>query len=121
MQRIFDCKKLAIKALFSDDDLMNIFVLKGGNALNVAYNINDRASVDIDISMQADFENIEIIRDKLENALKTTFSDENITVFDVKLVPRPLSKNISETKTFWGGYRLTFKIIENGKFMTLEG
>ncbi|MDA5111008.1 nucleotidyl transferase AbiEii/AbiGii toxin family protein [Brevibacillus thermoruber] len=49
-------RKLAIISLFSDDELMDILVLKGGNALNIAYKINDRASMDIDLSMDSDFE-----------------------------------------------------------------
>jgi hypothetical protein len=32
-------KSIALTALFSDDDLMEMLVLKGGNALNLIYKI----------------------------------------------------------------------------------
>ncbi len=34
-----DIRRLVIVALFSDDELMEKLVLKGGNALDVIYNI----------------------------------------------------------------------------------
>lgn len=67
-------RKLAIISLFSDDDLMETFVLKGGNVLNIAYRINDRSSMDIDLSMESDFEeDLETIRKKIEHALMITY------------------------------------------------
>ena len=81
MAELDNYRRLVIKALFSDDDLMDIFVLKGGNALNIAYSVNDRASIDIDISMAEDFTDIDEIKRKIENALVTTFAEEKITVF----------------------------------------
>jgi predicted nucleotidyltransferase component of viral defense system len=44
-------KTLVIISLFSDDDLMNRFVLKGGNALDIVYNVSTRASIDVDVSI----------------------------------------------------------------------
>jgi len=51
MLSIDEIRKLAIIALFSDDDLMDTLVLKGGNALTFAYNVSNRASIDVDVSM----------------------------------------------------------------------
>ncbi|HOP75648.1 MAG TPA: nucleotidyl transferase AbiEii/AbiGii toxin family protein [Bacillota bacterium] len=113
MAELDNYRRLVIKALFSDDDLMDIFVLKGGNALNIAYSVNDRASIDIDISMAEDFTDIDEIKRKIENALVTTFAEEKITVFDIELQPRPMRKNMREENAFWGGYRLNFKLINN--------
>lgn len=49
-----DIRRLVIIALFSDDELMEKFVLKGGNALDVVYNIGTRSSVNIDLSIPDD-------------------------------------------------------------------
>jgi predicted nucleotidyltransferase component of viral defense system len=85
-------RKLAVISLFSDDTLMDIFVLKGGSALNLVYDINSRASIDIDVSMEEDFgeENMENIKNKLKTALDKTFAEEGLCIFDVSLSPKPL-------------------------------
>jgi len=44
-------KKLVIIALVSDDYLMEQLVLKGGNAIDLVYQISGRASVDLDYSV----------------------------------------------------------------------
>ena len=44
-------KKLSIIAMFSDDYLMDILVLKGGNAIDIIYGIASRASLDLDLSL----------------------------------------------------------------------
>jgi predicted nucleotidyltransferase component of viral defense system len=43
-------KRLAIIALISDDYLMETLVLKGGNAMLMAYDLSSRASYDLDFS-----------------------------------------------------------------------
>mgnify|MGYP000845308549 FL=1 len=109
-------RKLTVIALFSDDDLMDTFVLKGGNALNIAYGINNRASKDIDVSMAEDFDqgNLSLVQQKISNALISTFEEHNIHVFDIVLKPQPLKMNIMDGD-FWGGYKLQFKLIERKK------
>jgi predicted nucleotidyltransferase component of viral defense system len=110
-------RKLAVISLFSDDTLMDIFVLKGGSALNLVYDINSRASIDIDVSMEEDFgeENMENIKNKLKTALDKTFAEEGLCIFDVSLSPKPLVIS-TEKKDFWGGYVLEFKVIESEKY-----
>ena len=48
-------KRLALVAMFSDDELMEKLVLKGGNALGLIHNVNGRMSFDIDMSMEDEF------------------------------------------------------------------
>ena len=43
---------LTLRALISDEELMYGLVLKGGNALELAYKITDRASKDVDFSKE---------------------------------------------------------------------
>ena len=45
-------KRLTISALVSDDILMGILVLKGGNALDLAYDLSNRGSIDIDFQYE---------------------------------------------------------------------
>lgn len=52
LRKIEQIKKLALIALFSDDDLMNTLVLKGGNALDLIYRVDNRASLDLDFSIE---------------------------------------------------------------------
>jgi len=119
INKINEIKKLAIVALFSDDDLMEVFVLKGGNAINLIYELDYRASQDIDVSMCGDFEEGELegVREKLERALVKTFKERGYSIFDVRLEPRPIQLDENK-KDFWGGYQLEFKIIEIRKFDT---
>ncbi len=56
LETIKQIRKLVIISLFADDELMNTFVLKGGNAIDIIYGLSDRASIDIDVSMAKDFE-----------------------------------------------------------------
>ncbi len=109
-------RKLIVISLFSDDDLMDIFVLKGGNALNIIYGITNRASKDIDVSMPIDFDQEELtnIKTKLEKSLVSTFAEEGIHAFDITLTPQPTKKSLNEGK-FWGGYKLKFKLIDKSK------
>lgn len=107
-------KLMTISALVSDDILIGILVLKGGNALNLAYDITSRGSIDIDFSMENDFTELEKIRiqKKLSFLLNQEFAKENYVVFDIKLNERP--ENIKEEiKSFWGGYLLEFKVISS--------
>jgi len=105
-------KRLTISALVSDNSLMGTLVLKGGNALDLAYDITIRGSMDIDFSLETDFSELEKnrIRNDLEHLLNSEFIKEELVVFDVKLSEKP--KVIEDVvKDFWGGYLVEFKII----------
>lgn len=114
-------KRLTIAALVSDDMLMGILVLKGGNALNIAYDITNRGSIDIDFSIEKDFNEAERerISKQSKNLLNNEFQKEGYTVFDVKFYNKP-QKIDEAVKEFWGGYRLDFKIIESLKYRKLK-
>lgn len=106
-------KKLAIIALFTDDDLMHDFVLKGGTALELAYDLNDRASIDIDVSMSNDFD-LDVISPKLKKIFIDTFELEGYYLFDFKMFMKPGKDNFKQGK-FWGGYCIEFKVISQDK------
>jgi predicted nucleotidyltransferase component of viral defense system len=50
---------IAIAAIFSDDLLFEKVVLKGGNALSLVLGISPRTSLDLDFSIEADFDDPE--------------------------------------------------------------
>ncbi|HTQ10802.1 MAG TPA: nucleotidyl transferase AbiEii/AbiGii toxin family protein, partial [Fimbriimonadaceae bacterium] len=114
-------KRLVLVALFSDEDLTDLLVLKGGNALDIAYGIALRSSLDIDFSLPGEFIlPLPQIRSKLEACLTSTFAHHDLTVFDVTLEARPKQVK-GELAKFWGGYRAHFKVIEHSKYATLSG
>jgi len=109
-------KTITIKALFSDDVLMDRLVLKGGNALDIVYDIGQRASIDLDFSIAGEFEEneLELIERKIRNTLIITFKEYNFEVFDIRFKERPKKKRAG-LKKYWGGYKVEFKIIELDK------
>ncbi len=104
-------KRLIIIALVSDDYLMETLVLKGGNALSVAYELSSRASFDLDFSIGNDFRNVPDVRSRMMKVLEEKFRLEGFQVFDFSFLGKPrVSKEA--LKDFWGGYLVTFKFIE---------
>ena len=115
-------KRLTIIALVSDDALMGVLVLKGGNALNIGYDISDRGSLDIDFSIESDYTDKEkkLVRRQAEYILNKEFNPEGLVAIDVRFRERP--KKIDDSvKDFWGGYLLEFKIISKEKFDEFSG
>lgn len=112
-------RRIAITALFSDDLLFERLVLKGGNALNLVYGLSPRTSLDLDFSMPSDFEDLADARDRMFRALRARFDSEGFVVFDTKLEPKPKLDG-EDTKPWWGGYQLTFKLIERAKYDALK-
>lgn len=108
---IDEVKKLVLIALASDDYLMETLVLKGGNALQMGYDLSNRASFDFDFSISDDFENIEEVKKTIEQSLIETFNNNGLHIFDFSFKPRP-KKAKDKTKDFWGGYLVQFKFIE---------
>ena len=102
-------KRAAIVAMFSDDELMDVLVLKGGNAMAIVHQVNSRASVDLDFSMKDDLDH-EAVYPRLKRALRSTFELQEYYAFDIKLSIRP-GRMPDELATFWGGYLVEFKLI----------
>ena len=121
LERQEKIKKLVIIAMFSDDGLMERFVLKGGNALDLIHRVSTRASVDVDLSLDGDFtpEEQHALEGRIEKALRDTFRPHGYQVFDIKLEERPpgLTADVAD---FWGGYRVEFKLIELARYEELK-
>lgn len=112
-----DIRKLVIISLFYDDEFLSLFVLKGGNVLNIVYGINNRASMDIDVSMEKDFtaDQLEEVQSKLSSAFDKVFTEAGYHVFDFKMYPTPEQVRPGYEQ-FWGGYTVELKIIEMAKY-----
>lgn len=111
----YEIRRVAITAIFSDDLLLQHLVLKGGNALSLIYDLGSRASLDLDFSMHADFPDFEDARQRLFQALHDRFDAHDFVVFDEQLEPKPRLDG-EDTKPWWGGYELRFKLIERHKY-----
>ena len=102
---------------------MELFALKGGNALNYIYNVNQRSSIDIDISMEDSFEDLDFKLEEVESVLRKsferTFEENDLKAFDIKLEKKPQRMD-SDKEGFWGGYKLSFKTLELDKWQELE-
>jgi len=122
LDRLRQIKKLVIIAMFSDDDLMDTLVLKGGNLLDIVYEVASRASIDLDFSMASEFTPSQWsgLDDRIRRRLRETFRPNGYEVFDVKLTERPPHVT-PDMADFWGGYRIEFKIIASKEFARLGG
>jgi predicted nucleotidyltransferase component of viral defense system len=110
-----DIRRLVIIALFSDDELMEKLVLKGGNALDIIYGIGSRSSLDIDLSIAQDFIDLKDTERRIFKSIKDRFDAAGYVIFDDKFeaVPRKRKEDLSEV---WGGYAIEFKMIDKANF-----
>ena len=113
-------RRVAITALFSDDVLFDKVVLKGGNALNLALGISERTSLDLDFSIENDFDNLEDIEKRISAALDRRFNAAGLVVFDFKFEKKP-SVPREGASPRWGGYMISFKLMERAKYEWLSG
>lgn len=109
-------KRLAVTAMFSDDELMDELVLKGGNAMALIHNLTSRESVDLDFSMRHDFAGgAAAVRRRIEAALQRTFRPAGYELFDFKMAEKPATVS-PDMADFWGGYGVEFKLVTNEQF-----
>jgi predicted nucleotidyltransferase component of viral defense system len=114
-----DVRRLVIIAMFSDDVLFRKLVLKGGNAISLVYRYGARGSLDVDFSIEGEFEDNEDAAKRITHALTDRFDAAGFVVFDYTFGPRPSIPTADAPK--WGGYRIKFKIIEREKHRQLNG
>lgn len=110
-------KKIAIMAMFSDDELMDELVLKGGNAMALIHRLSARASVDLDFSMKHDFPHgPKMTFKRIEMALTKTFRAAGYEPFDIKMEEKPKAITDKDMASFWGGYAVEFKLVDAAFF-----
>ncbi len=119
-------KRIALIALASDDELVETLVLKGGNAIDLAYkpkgDIISRTSYDLDYSIEdGDFSEDEItISKRIEATLTQTFLESDFVIMDYKFLNKP-KKIREEVADFWGGYKVEFKVIDKKTYDENKG
>ncbi|MGD0910999.1 MAG: nucleotidyl transferase AbiEii/AbiGii toxin family protein [Terracidiphilus sp.] len=115
-----EIRRIAITAIFSDDVLFERVVLKGGNALSLALGLSNRTSLDLDFSIENDFEDVDEIRNRVQMALEARFRAAGFVVFDFKFGPKPSVAPEGQSPR-WGGYLAAFKVMELRKYEDLKG
>lgn len=95
-------KTTTVISIFSDDDLLDLFVLKGGNAMDLIHQVSSRSSVDLDFSMRNNLD-IELVKPKIIEALVSGFKEIGYLAFDIKMTPKPKENLPSVLASFWGG------------------
>lgn len=109
-------KILAVQAMFSDDELLEQLVLKGGNAMALVHQISARASVDLDFSLKQDFGgDIAGAETRIFRALTGTFRASGFEVFDFRMLEKPRAIT-EDMRHFWGGYAVEFKLVSSDLF-----
>lgn len=110
-----EIRRIAITAIFSDDVLFERVVLKGGNALSLVLGLSKRTSLDLDFSIENDFEDLDDIRNRIKTALEKRFLAAGFIVFDFKFELKP--KVVREGHNpRWGGYMASFKVLDKEKY-----
>ena len=103
-------KILAVVAMFSDDELLDLLVLKGGNAMTLVHQISACASVDLDFSLEQVFgDDLDSVKTRIERTLSNTFRANGFEVFDLRMTERPRAIT-EDMNDFWGGYAVEFKL-----------
>jgi hypothetical protein len=101
-----DIRRAILAALFSDDLLYTHLALKGGNALRLVYQLQERTSLDLDLSLDTEIDDLEGTHVRLKRLLGDRLDSAGYVAFDEKLEPRP-----PHATGHWGGYSWTFKVI----------
>lgn len=119
---LLEIRKTIITAVASDDELLEIFVLKGGNALDIVYRLGQRSSLDVDFSMSGDFASVEEqarVQERLFRALRDRFDAIGFVVFDEEFEVRP--RKSGGPGVVWGGYNALFKLMRRSRYLELGG
>ncbi len=105
-------RRLAITAMARDPDLLEQLVLKGGNSLDLVYQISPRSSLDLDYSLSSEWSPSELpgVSLRIQKSIESVFAENGYFALDYNLSCRP--PRVSEDmEAIWGGYQIQFKLI----------
>jgi predicted nucleotidyltransferase component of viral defense system len=111
-------KKLTLVAMVADDELLELLVLKGGNAMDLIHGVSGRSSIDLDFSTATDIDKASVLS-KVQRSLESTFAEAGYVAFDIKMAERPGTMP-EELAAFWGGYCVEFKLIQADRATALS-
>lgn len=110
-----EIRNTVLKAIYSEESLIDILVLKGGNALRLL-GVTNRESQDLDFSIK---EEIRFTKEKegvlLEKSITKAFDDKGYLVNTFTFKDKPKTRK-DYLPPFWGGYSITFSIIDKNKY-----
>jgi hypothetical protein len=109
-----EVRRIAITAVFSDDYFFDKVVLKGGNALAIGLGLSGRTSLDLDFSIENDFDDAAEAEQRLKKALERRFATVGLVVFDFSFSARPFTPREGEPR--WGGYVAEFKLMDQARY-----
>lgn len=106
-----EIRNTTLKAIYSQEVLLDTLVLKGGNALRL-HEITSRESQDLDFSVA---ESIRLTKENegkiLENAISESFLEKGYFVNSFIFDDKP-KKRKDSLPPFWGGYSISFSILD---------
>ncbi|HTA89338.1 MAG TPA: nucleotidyl transferase AbiEii/AbiGii toxin family protein [Polyangiaceae bacterium] len=108
-------RRSVIRALAADDQLGELLVLKGGNALRLVYRLGIRTSQDLDYSIEGDLDPVGV-KERIEAALTAEFQHLGYVPLDVKIEKKPHVPPEVDQRPQWGGWRVGFKLISQELF-----
>jgi predicted nucleotidyltransferase component of viral defense system len=114
-----EVRRRILIALFSDDELMDALVLKGGNALAMVHKVGSRASLDMDFSIEAAFSDVDKTGERIFATLKREFGSIGYVIFDEKFETKPSQRGRNQPE-WWGGYIVEFKLAERALYEELR-
>ena len=110
-------RKLAIQSLYLNDDLSDILVLKGGNALSIL-ELTRRGSYDLDFSLFECTLDDAQLEDRFKTAIYNHFEENDFKIIKFDFTKKP-KKEIAPMTFMWGGYAIEFKFIKLDKYNEL--
>ncbi len=100
-------RRQLIIALAADNELFELLVFKGGNALALAHGVGMRASLELDYFLAHEAPSDAALGERLRAALSAHLSKHGLTVFDWTFGPHPKGQQgvpcheLSRTGTTW--------------------
>ncbi len=76
--------------------------------------------MDLDFSIEGEFETPQLLEEKVSKVLNATLGEEGYVVFDINVREVPPGLTV-EMKDFWGGYKVDFKIIDKEQHDQFKG
>lgn len=107
-------RKLAIQSLYLNDDLSDILVLKGGNALSIL-ELTRRGSYDLDFSLYECTLTDAQLEERFKTAIENHFEENDYKIIKFSFTKKP-KKEIAPMTFKWGGYSIEFKFIKLDKY-----
>jgi len=115
---VSEIRLACIAALASEEYLMDLLVLKGGNALDLVHGVGSRTSLDLDYSIENDVEDVERFEEVLLLALSKKMESLGLAMTGATFQVRPKESGFDPR---FGGFRLEFMVTTRELYESLGG